>query len=228
MARRPTVGRRDDTNPTRDPLPPPFHVGTRLRCIDGHDAYVPRVERARAIAEHPEDWARISGRGIEVTIDDVRPGHRGTGRQLRDESGPMHHDDGEPMLDATRDGYSVYHVVLGEGRLAKQSGRCIFPDSVHRWQVLPAPLVLKEGDFFKEHGPAPQVGLVLSSGPKTFDAIWLGGSTTRYRHGVRNVQLLSQMEVDRRTREHLLGEAEAAKRERKAGAGVRRGSVAPR
>ncbi len=221
------MGRRDDADPTRDPLPPPFPVGTRLRCVEGHDAYVPRVERAREIAEHPEDWQRISGRGLEVVIDSVRPGYRGTGRQLRDGDGPMFHDDGEPMLDATRDGYSVYHAVHGEGRLAKQSGRCIYPDSVRRWQILPAPLILKEGDFFLERGPAPQTGLVLSSGPKTFDAIWLGGSTTRYRHGVRSIELLASMEVDRLTREHLLGEAATAKRERRTGAGVRRGSVSP-
>jgi hypothetical protein len=85
-------------DPTRDPLPPPFPVGTHLRCVEGHDAYVPSVERPRDIKAHPEDWARLSGRGIEVTISRVEPGRRGTGRHLRDEDGPMHHDDGEPMI----------------------------------------------------------------------------------------------------------------------------------
>ncbi len=214
--------------PTRDPLPPPFPVGTRLRCIEGHEIYVPRVERAREIKDHPEDWTRVSGRGIEVTIDEVRPGHRGTGRQLRDEDGPMCHDDGEPMLDETKDGYSVYHVVRGEGRVAKQSGRCIYSDSAHRWQVLPAPLMLRAGDLFEEQGPAPQRGIVLSSGPKTFDVIWVGGSTTRYRHGVRDIRIVGNAEVDPHTREHLRHEAESARRERRAGALIQRGTVSPR
>ncbi len=215
-------------DPTRDPLPPPFPVGARLRCVEGHDAYVPRVERAREIKDHPEDWVRISGRGIEVTIDEIRLGYRGTGRQLRDEDGPMSHDDGEPVLDETGDGYSVYHVVRGEGRAAKLSGRCIFPDSAHRWQVLPAPLLLRAGDFFEERGPAPQLGIVLSSGPRTFDVVWVGGSTTRYRHGVRDVRILGSAEIDAHRRDHLLQEVEAARRERRAGARIRRGMVSPR
>jgi hypothetical protein len=125
--------------PTRDPLLPPFPVGTRLRCIEGHDAHVANVECPRDIRTHPGDWVRISGIGIEVTIDRVELGHRGTGRQLRDEDGPMCHDDGEPMLDETRDGYSVYHVVRGAGQAARMSGRCIDPSGAHRWQVLSLP-----------------------------------------------------------------------------------------
>lgn len=38
---------------TRAPLPPLFPVGTRLRCIDGHDAYVPNIERPRDIKANP-------------------------------------------------------------------------------------------------------------------------------------------------------------------------------
>jgi len=216
------VGKAD---PTRDPLPPPFSVGTQLRCIEGHEIYVPRVERARESADHPEDWARVSGRGVEVTIDEVRPGHRGTGRQLRDEDGPMYHDEGEPMLDETRDGYSVYHVVRGEGRAAKQSGRCIHPDGARRWQVLPAVFLVEADDYIRE-GAA--FGLVLASGAKTFDVVWLGGSTTRYRHGERDIQIVGRVEVDARTREHLSREALAARQERRRGARIRRGVVSPR
>lgn len=214
-------------DPTRDPLPPPFPAGTRLRCVEGHEVYVPCVDRAREIREHPEDWTRVSGRGLEVTICEVRPGHRGTGRPLRDEDGPMYHDDGEPMLDETRDGYSVYRAVPGAERIAQMSGRIIWPDVAHRWQVLPAPLRVRAGDFIAEGSPE-EFQLVLASGEKTFDVIHPGGSTSRFRHGVRNVRIVGSAEVDAHTREHLLKEAEAARRERRAGARIRRGAVSPR
>lgn len=215
-------------SPTRDPLPPPFPVGTHLRCIEGHDAYVARVERPRDIKTSPEDWARLSGRGIEVTIDRVEPGYQGTGRQLRDEDGPMCHEDGEPMRDETRDGYSVYHVVRGAGHAAKMSGRCIDPSSARRWQVLPSPLLVQAGDFIEERGACNSLGRVLVSGAKTFDVIWLGGSTTRYQHGVRDIRIVAAAELDVHSREHLTQEAAAAHRERQAGARIRRGTVSPR
>ncbi len=219
-------------NPTRVPLPPPFPVGTRLRCIEGHDAYVASVDRPRDIKAHPEDWARISGLGIEVMIARVELGRQGTGRQLHDEDGPMSHYDGEPMLDETQDGYSVYQVVRGTGSAARMSGRCIFPDSAHRWQVLSAVGEASEtgtsvriGSFIKE---GIDYGIVIASGAKTYDVVWIGGSTTRYRHGERDVRVVSAAEVDAHTRDHLIGEAEAARRERRSGAGIRRGTVSPR
>ena len=215
-------------DPTRDPLPPPFPVGTRLRCVEGHDAYVPSVARPRNLKDHPEDWARISGRGIEVMIDRVEQGRRGTGRQLRDEDGSMYDDDGQPMLDETKDGYSVYHVVRGRGTRRKMSGRCIDPSSAHRWQGLPSPLLVQAGDFIEERGACNELGLVLVSGAKTFDVIWIGGSTTRYRHAVRDIWIVPGAELDANSREHLTQEAESALRERRAGARVRRGTVSPR
>ena len=126
-------------DPERDPLSPPFAVGTRLRCIEGYDALVPCVDRPQhgGRAKHPEEWVRVSGIGIEVVIDHVVEGRRGTGRQLRDEDGLMfYEDDGAPMLDTTKDGYSVYYVVRGTGHAAKMSGRCIDPDSAHKWEVI--------------------------------------------------------------------------------------------
>jgi hypothetical protein len=142
----------------------------------------------------------------------------------------MCHDDGEPMIDETRDGYSVYHVVRGEGATAKMSGRCIDPSNAHKWQVLSslsggAGLVVKSGDFIQE---GLDSGFVLVSGTKTFDVIWIGGSTTRYRHGVRDIRIISAAELDALTREHLLREAENARRERRSGARIKRGTVSPR
>ncbi len=221
-------------DPTRAPLPPPFPVGTRLRCVEGHDAYVASVDRPRDIKAHPEDWARISGRGIEVTIARVELGCQGTGRQLRDEDGPMFYEDtGEPILDETKDGYSVYQVVRGTGQAARMSGRCIDPGNAHRWQVLLSAngeasepeLMIRAGAFIRE---VIDHGLVIASGAKTYDVIWIGGSTTRYRHGERDIRVVPAAELDVHTRDHLVGEAEAARRERRAGARVRRGTVSPR
>ncbi len=220
---------RDEDDPTRDPLPPPFPIGTRLRCVEGHDAYVSRVDGyPRDIADHPEDWTRVSGRGIEVTIARVEPGRRGTGRQLRDEDGLMYHDDGEPMRDETQDGYSVYHVMRGTGSAARMSGRCIYPDGAHKWQMFASPLLVQADDFIEERSPGcGMYGRVLVSGAKTFDVVWIGGSTTRYRHGVRDIRIVPAAELDVHSRDHLSREAEAARRERRAGARVRRGTVSP-
>lgn len=65
------------------------------------------------------------------------------------------------------------------------------------------------------------------AGPKTFDVVWLGGSTTRYRHGERDIQIVGRVEVDARTREHLSRGALAARQERRRGARIRRGVVSP-
>jgi len=224
------MSRTMSSDPTRDPLPPPFLVGTRLRCLEGHDAYAPSVERPRDIQTHPEDWVRISGRGIEVTIDCVDPGWRGSGRQLRDEDGPILDEDGEPMLDETRDGYSVYHVVRGTGHAAKMSGRCIDRSSAHKWQVLSSPsgdlgFVVQPGEFIRENA---SLGLVLTSGAKTFDVVWIGGSTTRYRHGVRDIKIVPAAEIDAYSRDRLAQEADTARRERRAGRRIQRGTVSPR
>lgn len=212
-------------DPAREPLPPPFPVGTRLRCIEGHDAYVPRVDHPRDIRAHFEDWPRVSGRGIEVTIDLVKPGSRGTGQQLCDAGGPMSDDAGEPILDETQDGRSIYQVVRGRGPTARMSGWCIDPSSAHKWQVATEPLMVRPGDFLKE---GIDLGLVLTSGERTYDVIWIGGSTTRYQHGKRHVQIVPAAMLDTHSREHLVHEAEAARRERRAGAQIRRGTVSPR
>jgi hypothetical protein len=82
----------------------------------------------------------------------------------------------------------------------------------------------KVGDFIKE---SMSVGLVLTCGPKTFDVIWEGGSTSRYRHHTRDIWLAAPGDLVDRQREHLLKEAAAARAERAAGARVKRGQVWP-
>jgi len=86
---------------------------------------------------------------------------------------------------------------------------------------------VKPLDFIEERGVVAEYGLVIACGPKTFDAVWLGGSTTRYWHGVRAVRVIDAAEVDAFTRRQLLQEAKAAMAERRRGAGIRRGQIHP-
>jgi hypothetical protein len=84
---------------------------------------------------------------------------------------------------------------------------------------------VRAGNFVKE---GLDLGLVLVSGAKTFDVIWIGGSTTRYRHGERDIRIASAVDLDAHAREHLTQEAEAARHERRTGARIRRGTISPR
>lgn len=124
------------SNPTRRPLPPPFKVGTQLR----HDpqtrrgrGYTAAVENARDQREHPEDWVQISGPGLEVVVAETKPGRRGTGQQLRDSDGPMFYEDtGEPILDETEDGRSVFYVEAN----GRKHGRIIWAKDKKEWKVI--------------------------------------------------------------------------------------------
>ena len=112
-------------NARRAPKAPPFAVGTKLRYIGKHVIHT-------AFGGGP--GTMILGPGLEVVIDRVVAGRRGTGEPLRDEDGPMVDDDGEPYIDKTKDGYSVYSITDATSR--KRSGRCIHADSAHEWEVI--------------------------------------------------------------------------------------------
>lgn len=111
---------------TRDPRPPPFQVGVRLRCIVG-----PRHDVTFGLGD---DQVRVFGHGLEVVVDEVRPGRRGTGRWIQP-SEVGGDDDEEPFQDETRDGYCVYHVTAASG---KRHGRCISWKCVGEWEVIEA------------------------------------------------------------------------------------------
>lgn len=78
---------------------------------------------------------------------------------------------------------------------------------------------MKVGDFVKEHRLS---GIILTCGPRSFDVIWIGGSTSRYRHGTREVVVVPAEAMDRFEQDQLTKELHAARDERRRGAGVRR------
>lgn len=112
---------------TREPKPPPFAVGTQVRYL-GRD----HIKTAYNAAD---TGTLVKYHGMVVTIVRVVEGRRGTARQLRDEDGPMFYDDDErePILDTTKDGYSVYEVVDHKGR---KHGRAIQHDALSEWEVV--------------------------------------------------------------------------------------------
>jgi hypothetical protein len=111
-----------DVTPTRAPLPPPFEVGTRVRYQNTRRATTGLGPDARALIEP----------GMEVEIVRVVPGYQGTGRQLHDEGGPMVDDNGEPIVDSTADGHSVYEIDDG----VRRRGRTINARDAPAWEVL--------------------------------------------------------------------------------------------
>lgn len=117
----------------RPPKPAPFAVGTRLRYVGTHESYTYDINpKTREKREVP-----LQVPGMVVTVAEVRPGRRGTLRPCRDENGPMYYEDtGEPILDDTDDGYSVYFVDAWQN--GRKQGRCIHPDreSILEWEVV--------------------------------------------------------------------------------------------
>lgn len=89
----------------RLPRPAPFPIGTRVRYKGDLKLYA-----------STDPASMTFGPGMEGVVDDVRPGRRGT---LRDISDPEVDD--EPIYDTTRDGYSVVTI--------NNFGRAIYPDS---------------------------------------------------------------------------------------------------
>lgn len=112
---------------TRDPLPPPFALGTRLRYLGT------RHVRAN---HNGGPMVDVIAPGIEVTIVEVNRGRPGTGQHLKDEDGPMFYDDAqtEPIFDETKDGYSVYRVDVPG--MERGPGRAIHVDTKHEWEII--------------------------------------------------------------------------------------------
>lgn len=74
------------------------------------------------------------------------------------------------------------------------------------------------------------LGLVLQSGKTSYDVVWIGGSTSRYRYAAkRDVHVATEFELEGQDRvvRHLRREAVAARHERKVGARCKRGQVHP-
>lgn len=109
---------------TRAPLPPPFPVGTELRCIDReHETRFAKVGIASPDVHNPDHWEYAYRYGLKVQVCDVMPGRRGTGRLV--DLG----DGDEPFVDETTDGASVYAVPgTGQRRLIRR-------EDVRKWEV---------------------------------------------------------------------------------------------
>lgn len=100
---------------------------------------------------------------------------------------------------------------------------------------------MKFGDLVCRNGSSTDFGMVLSAGPHTIDVVWIGGSTTRTRRELLDFSVVPPKSeshhigsteyydsaYETRTRDQLLAEATAAREERRAGAGVRRGQMSP-
>ena len=114
----------------RKPKPAPFKVGTKLRYVGETRSWTYDIDPVtKAKKEVP-----IQVPGMLVTVAEVRPGRQGTLRHMRDEDGPMYYEDtGEPILDDTDDGYSVYYVEAWQN--GKKQGRCIFRENKKEWEV---------------------------------------------------------------------------------------------
>ncbi len=84
----------------------------------------------------------------------------------------------------------------------------------------------ERGQVIKER---TEFGVVLQSGERTYDVVWVGGSTSRYRHGDGDIRLATESELGEQARlvAHLRREAADARRERKAGARIKRGQIHP-
>jgi hypothetical protein len=90
--------------------------------------------------------------------------------------------------------------------------------------------VSRDAFIIHRYAVSPQFGVVVACGPVAYDVVWIGGSTSRYRHVDDVVRIATDAEVAALgdiTRTHLLKEAAAAREERRAGAGIRRGEIWP-
>jgi hypothetical protein len=91
-------------------------------------------------------------------------------------------------------------------------------------------MVQRDDFVVHKHALVPQFGVVVASGPTAYDVVWIGGSTSRYRHADGVVRHATEAEVTALgdiTRTHLTQEAAAAREGRRAGARIRRGEVWP-
>jgi hypothetical protein len=109
----------------RAPLPAPFPIGTRLRYVGAHHSWTIDSTGARVPICEP---------GLEVTIDRIMKGRRGTLRPIPegDGSGPMLDEEGEPVLDRTSDDCSVYRYRVDDVPF----GRLVRAEHAHEWEVL--------------------------------------------------------------------------------------------
>ena len=83
----------------------------------------------------------------------------------------------------------------------------------------------RRGDFVCEHGTS--FGIVLACGPRAFDVLWEGGSTSRYAHGQRDIWIVDEhcdpTGLTPNVVAALREDCEKAAQERRPGAAAKRG-----
>lgn len=102
----------------RMPKRAPYAVGAVLEQVTGHRSWFVAKDGTHVPLEAP---------GMRVTVDQVCTGRRGTLRQLAEDEYT-----GEPILDTTRDAYSVWHVEYK----GERHGRIIWPDAAKDWRLV--------------------------------------------------------------------------------------------
>jgi hypothetical protein len=74
------------------------------------------------------------------------------------------------------------------------------------------------------------LGIILQSGDVTYDIVWMGGSTSRYRYVAgRDVRIATKSDLEHQelSIKHLHQEAHTVRKERREGARIKRGAVHP-
>ena len=106
------------------PLAPPFPVGAKVRYLGSRNVSIVMPDRS----EKP-----ILFHGSVHEIVRIKVGHRGSGRQLVDIDGPMFDDLGDPIIDGTKDGYSVWEYADDRGY---KQGRIIWAKDAGEWSMI--------------------------------------------------------------------------------------------
>ncbi len=91
----------------------------------------------------------------------------------------------------------------------------------HLWWGFKADQIIKE---------ETAIGIILQAGTTTYDVVWVGGSTSRYRYDAErpvHVATTNDLEGQGATVAHLKEEAAQARQERHTGARIKRGQVWP-
>jgi hypothetical protein len=114
--------------------PPPFAIGTRLRYLG--DPERKTMYGCMSCKKRIHEDVFIDCFPPKVTIEEHRPGRRGTGKHIWDkEEGYWYDDQGEPVFDTTSDAYCLYFIVCPKCG-GRQYGPIVDDENKDRWEVI--------------------------------------------------------------------------------------------